>query len=66
MWKCHKVRGPSERTQQPNLGASGPGRIPTPLEQRRTSTTRRKTPPAQFSKKTANQRRRQVDANTPK
>ena len=64
VWKCHKVRGSSERTQQPNLGASGPGRLPTPLEQRRTWAARRETPPTQFSKKITDQRRRQVETNT--
>ena len=34
-WGRPMVRGPSERTQQPNLGASSPGCLPTALEQRR-------------------------------
>ena len=65
MWKCNKVRGSSERTQQPNLGASGPGRLPTPLEQRRAWTARGEAPPAQFSKKTADRRGQQIDVSTP-
>ena len=65
VWKCHKVRGSSERTQQPNLGASGPGRLPTPLEQRRAWTARGEAPPAQFSKKTADRRGQQIDVSTP-
>ena len=35
LWRGPLVRGPSERTQQSNLGASSPGRLPTALEQRR-------------------------------
>ena len=65
LWKWNKVRGSSERTQQPNLGASGPGRLPTPLEQRRAWTARGEAPPAQFSKKTADRRGQQVDVSTP-
>ena len=64
LWKWNKVRGSSERTQQPNLGASGPGRLPTPLEQRRAWTARGEAPPAQFSKKTAYRRGQQIDVST--
>ena len=65
LWKMNKVRGSSERTQQPNLGASGPGRLPTPLEQRRAWTARGEAPPAQFSEKTTDRRGQQVDVSTP-
>ena len=51
LWRGPLVRGPSERTQQPNLGTSSPSRLPTALEQRRASAAHRKAPSAHLRKK---------------